>query len=248
MNAFKTHFAFEFRTGIRNRQLLLLNYLFPIGFYFMMGLIMTDINPGFRDVLIPSMVTFSVLAATLLGLPEPIVKAREAGILRSFKIYGVSAMALLVIPVLTTMVHLTIVALVITLTAPLLFGAPLPTNWAAFILVFGVGTFTCSFIGILIGVIARSTRITILYSQILFLPSMLLGGLMVPHHVLSETMGKVALLLPASHVMNAFKGIAMGQPASFHAWGSLSVLLMGGVIAFVLALYGFKWDSSDKKI
>ena len=32
MNAFVNHFLFEFRTGIRNKTLLLMNYLFPPGF------------------------------------------------------------------------------------------------------------------------------------------------------------------------------------------------------------------------
>ena len=33
MNAFTNHFSFEFRTGIRDKTLLLTNYLFPIGLY-----------------------------------------------------------------------------------------------------------------------------------------------------------------------------------------------------------------------
>jgi len=49
MNAFVYHFGFEFRTGIRNKQLLLMNYLFPLGFYLMMGFIMAEINPFFRE-------------------------------------------------------------------------------------------------------------------------------------------------------------------------------------------------------
>ena len=32
MSAFVNHFSFEFRTGIRDKTLLLMNYLFPLGF------------------------------------------------------------------------------------------------------------------------------------------------------------------------------------------------------------------------
>ena len=86
MNAFAVHLSFEFRTGIRNRTLLLMNYLFPLGFFLMMGFIMPDLNPSFLPLMIPAMVVFAVLAATLLGLPEPLVNAREAGVFRSYKI------------------------------------------------------------------------------------------------------------------------------------------------------------------
>ena len=92
MRAFLHHFAFEFRSGIRNKQLLLMNYLFPLGFYLMMGFIMPGINPPFREVLVPAMVVFSALSSTLLGIPDPLVNARENGIFRSYKINGVPSL------------------------------------------------------------------------------------------------------------------------------------------------------------
>jgi hypothetical protein len=117
MTAFINHFSFELRAGIRDKQLLLVNYLLPLGFYFMMAFIMPGINPMFLEFLIPAMVTFAILSATLLGIPDPLVKAREDGIYRSYKINGVPASSILTIPALTTVLHLVIVAAIITVTA-----------------------------------------------------------------------------------------------------------------------------------
>ena len=69
MNAFFHHFTFVFRSGIRNRQLLFLNYLFPLVFYLMMGFIMADINPMFLETLVPAMAVFAVMAAALCRPP-----------------------------------------------------------------------------------------------------------------------------------------------------------------------------------
>ena len=102
MNAFIHHFLFEFRTGIRNKNLLLLNYLFPLGFYLLMGFVMVEINPLFQENIIPAMVIFAVLSATMLGIPDPLVNARENGIFRSYKINGIPALSILIIPALTT--------------------------------------------------------------------------------------------------------------------------------------------------
>ena len=110
MNAFIHHFAYEFRTGIRNKQLLLMNYLFPLGFYLMMGFIMPAINPTFRASIIPALVVFAIMSATLLGIPDPLVNAREHGVYRSYKINGVPSISILIIPALTTILHLVIVA------------------------------------------------------------------------------------------------------------------------------------------
>jgi ABC-2 type transport system permease protein len=245
MSAFINHFSFEFRTGIRNKQLLLMNYLFPLGFYLMMGFIMPAINPLFLDTLIPALIVFAVLASTLLGLPDPLVSAREDGIFRSYKINGIPASSILTIPALTTILHLVIVAIIITLTAPFLFDAPLPVNWINYALSFIAMAVACAGISLLIGVISSSTRMTILWTQLIFIPSMLLGGLMIPYDLLPDVAGKISQLLPATHAMNAFNGLAMGAVdyAPWGApWGSVIVLSLSGVLAFGLAIYMFNWD------
>ena len=242
MTAFTTHFAFEFRTGIRNRGLLFLTYLFPLIFYLMMGFIMPPLNPTFLPGFVPAMVTFAVLAAALLGIPDPLVTARETGIFRSYKINGVPAASILCIPAMSTTLHLVLVSIVILATAPFLFNAPMPTNWPVFALTFLLFAFACLGIAVLIGVVSPSSRTTILLSQLIFIPSMLLGGLMIPYAVLPASAQRLALLLPTTYAMNLFRGPAMGQPADFSPVLSAVVLLAAGVLAFALALYLFSWD------
>ncbi|MCB0037021.1 MAG: ABC transporter permease, partial [Anaerolineales bacterium] len=153
MSAFATHFNYEFKTGIRNKNLLLMNYLFPLGFYLMMGFIMPSINPLFKATMIPAMITFAILASTLLGLPDPLVSARENGIFRSYKINGVPATSILLIPGLTTGLHLAIVTLIITFSAPWLFEAQIPVNGLHFFIAIVALSMACSGIGLLIGVV-----------------------------------------------------------------------------------------------
>lgn len=62
----------------------------------MMGLVMTAINPLFAESMVPAMVIFALLASTILGLPNPLVEARDAGIYRSDKINGVPAPSMLI--------------------------------------------------------------------------------------------------------------------------------------------------------
>ena len=243
MNAFIHHFTFEFRTGIRNKQLLLMNYLFPLGFYLMMGFVMAEINPPFREDIIPAMVVFGILAATLLGIP--LVNARENGVFRSYKINGISSISILVIPALTTILHLVLVAVIITISAPLLFDAPLPVHWLNYVLIFVSMAIACAGLSVLIGVVSPSSRMTVLWSQLVFVPSMLLGGLMVPYKMLPDIAGKFAQLLPATQAMNAFNGLAMGKEAAFSPWGSVIMLLTSGILAFGLAVYLFSWDSRN---
>jgi len=245
MKAFLAHFSFEFINGIRNRNLLLLTYLLPLGFYLMMGFVMVEINPLFLDNMIPAMIIFGILSAALLGIPDPLVTAREQGIFRSFKINGVPSLSILLIPALTTIIHLMIVAVIITASAKPLFQAPLPKQWGGFILVFLAASLALTGLSVLIGVISKSSRLTVLWSQLIYLPSMLLGGLMIPYNLLPDTVQKLSRILPATQAMNAFNSLAMGRPADFSPWGSVVTLVVGGGVALVLAVLLFSWDSRN---
>jgi ABC-2 type transport system permease protein len=245
MTAFANHFAFEFKTGLRNSTLLLMNYLFPLGFYVMMGLVMTEINPDFDDLLIPAMVVFVAMSSNLLGLPEPLVASREAGIYRSFKINGVPALSILAIPTLSTLVHVLIVSTLVALTGAPFFGGAAPTNWGSFALIGLLSAFAFGAIGALIGVISSNSRATVLWSQIVFLPSMLLGGLMIPMTQMPESVRPVSALLPATHVMQAFSGLAYGESTQIDPWASIAILPVSGALAFGLAVYLFNWDSHN---
>ena len=246
MRAFKNHFNFEFKTGIRDKNLLLLNYLFPLGLYIMLGFLMKNINPGFMEIIIPSMIVISILISTILGLPDPLVKARDAGIYRSYKINGVPAPSIVFIPPLTIAMHMIIVAIIIVPTAFLLFEAPLPLNWYSFLLIFLLTVFTSSGLGVLIGVASSSSRATILWSQLIFLPSMIIGGFFIPQSLLPDILKKIGLLLPSTHAVNLFRYYSYNQTTDYNPLWSLIVLLGVGILAFGLAIYLFNWDSKNK--
>jgi ABC-2 type transport system permease protein len=245
MNAFAQHFAFEFRTGLRSKDLMLLNYLFPLFFYVMMGVLMGGINPAFIETMIPAMAIFAVLSGTILGLPNPLVEQREAGIFRSFRVNGVPAASILLIPALTTGFHAIIAGIIMTVTAPFLFNAPQPVDYVSFGLIIVLTAFSCAGLGALIGVISSNSRVTILWSQLIFLPSMMLSGMMVPLSMLPGGLARLAAVLPPTHAMQAMIGLAYQQATPWNPSASVLVLAAGTILSFVMAIYLFNWDSQN---
>ncbi len=245
MTAFVSHLTYDFRTGLRDRALMLMNYLFPLFFFLMMGALMGSINPTFKQTMIPGMIVVGVMTNTLLGMPGPAVAAREAGIYRSYKINGVPALSIITIPVISSLLHVAIISAIITAAASPLFGAKLPANWGTFALVVFLATFAMSGIGMLIGVIATGSRSTILFGQIFFLPSMMLSGMMFPTSLLPPALFRIAMLMPATHAMNAWESLAFGGQAALSPTVSLIALAVGGAVAFGLAALLFNWDSHN---
>jgi ABC-type multidrug transport system permease subunit len=70
---------------------------------------------------------------------------------------------------------------------------------------------------------------------------------MMPFSMLPAVAQTAAQLLPASHAMNAFNGLALGGAADFNPWASLLILAASGLLAFLLALYLFSWDSKNSE-
>jgi ABC-2 type transport system permease protein len=243
MKAFVHHLAYDFRTGIRDRSKLLMLYLFPLVFFFLVGGLMKSINPGFSQTMIPGMMLFAFMCAALLSLPNVLVTAREAGVFRSFRINGVPAASIVTVPVLGTAVHMIIVALIVSLAGIRMYGGVAPTNIGGFVAAAVLSYAAYAGLGVLIGVAAGSGTASILIAQLIYIPSIILGGLMVPSSMLPAGIQRIALLLPASHSMNVFAALG-GMPGSHGTpWLSLGVLGASVVLSFGLAALLFEWDT-----
>jgi len=242
MNALLAHFDYQVRSTLRAPSQLLMSYLFPLAFYGMMGAVMTKINPTFPPNLIPAMTIFAVMTGGLLGLPGPMVEERETGIYRSYRVNGVPAAAVIGMPAATVVVHGLVASAIIAATASALFGAPVPASWGALAAATLLAALVFAGIGALIGVTAPEARFTVLLSQAVFLPSMLLGGLMVPYSTLPESAQKFALLLPTTWLAQLEQATVYGRSAQIAPELAAGVLISAAVIAFVLAALCFNWD------
>ncbi len=237
---------FEFRVGIRNKALMLMNYLFPLGCYVMFGALMGSINPGFLQTIVPAMSVFAVLSGALLGMPDTLVSAREAGIFRSYKINGVPALSILVIPVLTSMLHALLVTVIIALTAPALFDGAAPANWAGFFLVFLVAAFACAGIGALIGVISieHAHDGAVLAAGVPAVDDPGRADAAVQHAPAGAGQGGAGAADDLRH--GRLRRAGDGADGGYASPGSrVGILLAGGAMAFGLAVFLFSWDSKN---
>src|SRR5512137_1529915 len=125
MSAFTHYLSYDFKNGLRDKSLLLMNYLFPLGLFIMMGFLMGGVNPAFNETIIPAMIIVAIMSIALLGMPNPIVSDRVMGVYRSFKINGIPASHILSVPPLGNLLHILVVSAVITILAVPLFSAAL---------------------------------------------------------------------------------------------------------------------------
>lgn len=243
MKAFLHHLSYDFKTGFRDKSKLLMYYLFPLAFFAVIGGLMSGINPGFKTTMIPALILFAVMSSALLNIPNLLVGAREAGVFRSFRINGVPSGSILSVPAISTAFHMAVVAVIIIVAGQALFGGVPPTHAVGFVAAAILAYLAFSGVGALIGVAAGNSTASLLLAQLIYIPCIMLGGLMVPASMLPAGFRRGALLLPATHAMNVFVGLGYGTSGAAVPWVSIAVLTVSAIVSYGLAAVLFQWDS-----
>ena len=246
MSGFLNHLRLELKVGIRNPGLQFMLHLFPIGFVTLMGLVMVELNPVFKDTMTASMPIFGLMVGPLLALPPMIVEQREQGVFRSYRVHGLPSLAVATIPGIAFFVHTLALSIVLTVMCVFLFGGAAPISWIGFILALvPIGLVFCS-LGLVIGVVSSSNRTATVLSQAIFLPSMLIGGLMVPASVLPEKLQTAAYLLPSSHAMEFLFDLGWGMQDRADTLGHGLVLVATAMLAIISSIVLFRWDQNTQ--
>lgn len=241
------HVRVELRSTFRNPSQLLMAWLFPLGFAGVLGAVMPDLNPGFRANMVSAFSLIAVTTGTLLGLPGPMVEARSGGVLRGFRVVGVPDAASLGVPALSAALHALLAAATTGALTVALYDGEAPRAPLAYLGVIAGTALAFAGLGALIGVVATSARGTVLLSQALFLPSMMLGGMMIPWSALPEGARRAALWLPTTHGMQLLDGLAYGRPTALPLWVHAAALAGTGLAAWALALALFDTEPREAK-
>ncbi|HOK42973.1 MAG TPA: ABC transporter permease [Thermoclostridium caenicola] len=240
MKALMKHLLIQFRMDIRERGTLMTYYLIPLVFYLFIGAVFTSVNPLVKNTLAASMAVFAATMGAVLGTPVPVVKMRESGVLRAYRVSGIPGWAVPFIHGISAFLHLLIVSSIILITAPVFFCAGRPQDYTAFFLTLVMLLFSTIAIGMLIGAAARSQSMAVMLSQMVFLPTVVLSGIMFPASMLPEPLRMLGRLLVGTYAMEAFSGLAYGLATDFSAPWSILVGACIGILAAGLAMLRFR--------
>lgn len=239
MKAFSEYLWLQFKMDLRDKGTLLNFYLVPLVFFGVMGSVFSTISPLMRTTLAASMSIFAITMGAVMGIPAPIVKLREMGTMRAFRVNGIPGLAVLSVQAISAFLHMFVAAVIIYLVAPLAFNAKLPSSPGYYFVVLAVFLLASIAIGLLVGVVSRSQSFATMLSMVIFLPSLLLSGIMFPINMLPKPMMWVGRSFPATQAMQSFTGLAYHMKTDFSADLALGSLAGFGVIVFVLTAWRF---------
>ena len=198
MNGFLYGVALQWKLDIRSKSLLVTCYIVPLIFFFLMGGIFTSVVPEMGSSLIQSMIVMSVSMGALIGLPPSLAETYGSGIKNVYKANGVPIWLGLVTMCLSAFVHLMSTCIVIVLLAPILFEAAMPKQLPFFFLALAIYIAASLSIGSVLGLTAKNQAKLTMTSQLVFLPSIMLSGIMFPVDLLPDVLESLGRIFPAA--------------------------------------------------
>lgn len=198
MNAFTYGAVLQWKLDIRSKSLLITCYLVPLLFFAVMGGIFTSITPESKSTLIQSMTVMGVSMGAFVGLPPSLSEIYGSDIKKMYKANGVPLYLGLVSIFLSSFIHLMIMSIIIFFVSPIAFDAAVPANIPLYFCSLAVFIAVSLSIGSVLGLWFKNQAKLTMVSQVVFLPSIMLSGILFPSNLLPGILEKAGKIFPAA--------------------------------------------------
>ena len=209
MKAFLYGVGLQFKMDIRSKTMLITCYLVPLVFFFFMSGIFTSIDPSAVNTLIPSMSVFVITMSALIGLPPSLGEVYGGDIKKVYKANGVPLSLGVVTQFISSFIHTLIICLIVFAVAPFVFKAELPANLPLYFCSLVALLCVTLAIGCIIGLLVKTQAKQTMVAMIIFLPSVMLSGIMFSSAMLPDFMQYLAYIFPATIGFQAMTDLAI---------------------------------------
>ncbi len=247
MKAYKTMLKTELKLSLRGMDMPIFAVIVPIIVLVVLGVIYGS-KPAFEGAgytfiqqSYGALVTIAISAGGVMGLPLVISDYRSKQILKRFKVTPISPVTILIVEI--TMYFLYALTSLITLfaVASIFFGFRMNGNILYFILGWMMVLITMFSIGIMVGGIAKNSKIAGIIASALYFPMLIFSGATLPYEVMPKAMQNIVDILPLTQGIKILKSTALGLPVDNIFLPIIIMILITLTCSFV-AIRFFRWE------
>ncbi len=247
MKSLRTLFKIEFKLSVREFSSMLFGVIIPVGLMLLLGVLYGDkmADDGSNVTLIqqafPAVVTISICATGLMGIPIVLSSYREKKVLLRFKVTPTSPLLLLMAQFLNQMVTVAISVFGVWFVAFVIFGYRMEGNILAFILTFAVVLISIYSIGMMVASVSKNVNTSNLICSLLYFPMFFLSGATVPYEIMPKGLQFVADIMPLTHGIKVLKAVSLGNPVTDYSL-TLFSLISVAIICIIISVKTFRYD------
>lgn len=188
----------QFKMDLRSKTLFITCYVVPLLFFAIMGSIFTSLMPEAKHTLIQSMTVMGVSMGAFIGMPPSMVEVYGSDIKKMYVANGMPLCFGVITLVISAFMHLMIMSLLIFLFAPMMFQATIPSNIWLYFITLALFVIVSLAISCVLGLAVKNQAKLTMYSQVVFLPSIMLSGIMFSTELLPSFLEYIGKLFPAT--------------------------------------------------
>ena len=220
----------QWKRDLRNKNILLVYYIIPLLFWAFMGAVFSSITPEMKKVLIQMLTVLSVSTGAILGAPVSLVDTYTSDVKKAYIVGNIKLWIGVVSNFISAFIHLSIVSIIIYILTPIAFHAEKPHNFLVYIVSLFLFMITSISVGTVLGLVVKEQSKLTIYSQMVYLPSLMLSGAMFDASLLPQVFVIVGKLFPATWGFLAMKN------AVFSVHFIVPQIIIIG-ISFILIVY-----------
>lgn len=198
MNAMLYGIRVQLKMDIRSKTLLVTCYVVPLLFFAIMGGIFTSLMPEAKNTLIQSMTIMGVSMGAFIGVPPSMVEVYGTDIKKMYIANGIPLCFGVITLVVSAFIHLMIMTMIIFTLAPIVFHATIPSNIPLYFITLALFVIVSLAISCVLGLAVKNQAKLTMYSQVVFLPSIMLSGIMFSAELLPNFLESIGKLFPAT--------------------------------------------------
>ncbi len=246
MRRFLKLYRVEQRLFFRSGDVFLFNLCMPIVALLLIGFIgggkavgngdMTYLQSAFA-----ALTSVGICCSAFMSIPIVIVDYRNKKILKHFYCSPCSPVRLLAADVICSGVMSGLSAVLIAVTAMLIFSYRMPGNVLLFMGSWFLTMLSMFSIGLMVASVCRTTRSMNVATSLLYFPMLLFSGATIPFELFPQKMQMIAGVMPLSVGIRLMKATSMGIQVG-NCMQEIIVLVGLAVACCVIAVKAFRWE------
>lgn len=156
--------------------------------------------------------------------------------------FGGSPVTILLVEVTTYFLYALLSLLTLLAVAVGFFGFTMQGNVLRFILGWILVMGSMFSIGMMVGGIAKNSKVAGIIASILYFPMLIFSGATIPYEVMPTTMQKVSDILPLTQGIKILKSAVLDLPMENVLFPIIVMIVIALICSFV-AIRFFKWES-----
>lgn len=247
MKAYKSMLKTELKLSLRDMNMPIFAIIIPFIVLVVLGAIYGS-KPAFDgagytflEQSLGAVCTIAICAGGVMGLPLVVSDYRSKQILKRFKVTPVKPTVILLVQVSIYALYALASLIIIFAAAMLLFGAKIHGSVLQFVLGWLLVLVSMFSIGMMVGGIAKNSKIAGIIASVLYFPMLIFSGGTLPYEVMPAAMQKAADILPLTQGIKILKAATLGLPLDNVLLPIIAMAAIAVVCSFIAIKY-FRWE------